>query len=76
MSIEQMRNEQQCLLYRELKGLAEGKIECSCGNADWHDFLYIKAGETYYGGCKKCGNAHTLIENLWLEIGKKGDALI
>ena len=52
-------------LNSKLRALAEGKLKCRCGNANWLNFLYV--AETT-AGCKKCGTIHRYELGKWIEI--------
>lgn len=57
-------------LREEIRGVAEGKIRCHCGNGNWEQFLYVSVGTEYMAGCKLCATAHTYLDGEWKELAR------
>lgn len=44
-------------IFNQVKAIAQDKLNCTCGNADWEQFIYIgPAAVGMVAGCKRCGN--------------------
>lgn len=60
-------------MFKQMQELAEGKIECSCGNNEWKQFIYISsklAASDKVAGCKRCGAILGHVEGAWKVIAE------
>lgn len=52
--------------FKQIQELADGKLKCECGNADWRQFLFVSSPEAVIAGCKKCTAIHIGTERGWV----------
>ena len=52
-------------LFRKLKQLADGRLCCDCGNADWKHFLFLEWGKDVLATCKVCGSSYKHAGGTW-----------
>ena len=52
--------------YQDMRQIAEGRLICDCGNADWQQFIFVSGGsDTVIAGCKKCGHVYAYRNGQW-----------
>lgn len=56
-------------LYQQVEGISKEKIDCTCGNTDWKQFLYVGTDiADMFAGCKRCGRTYRHRGQEWIGI--------